>query len=114
MIKDSLSFVNCSLISLFSDAYTDVASNTNPGWSEVVTNETHASNSVKKTTNFLPFQLTSSIDITSKTTLHVDVWLAELPSAGAGLLIKLLDAANGPHEGNYTHPKASLTFHLNW
>ena len=42
-------------------------------------------------------------------TLHVDVWLPELPSAGAGLLIKILDAANGPHEGNSIYPIASLT-----
>lgn len=96
------------VISLYSDAYTNVGSNTTPGWGEVVTDATYASNSVKRTTNFLPFQLSAPIDITSKTTLHVDVWLAQLPSAGAGLLIKMLDAANGPHEGNYTHPMSSL------
>ncbi|HRJ53638.1 MAG TPA: glycoside hydrolase family 16 protein [Candidatus Thiothrix moscowensis] len=96
------------VISLYSDAYTSVGSNTTPGWGEVVTDATYASNSVKRTTNFLPFQLSAPIDITSKTTLHVDVWLAQLPSAGAGLLIKMLDAANGPHEGNYTHPMSSL------
>ena len=39
----------------------------------------------------------------------MDVWLPELPSAGAGLLIKVLDAANGPHEGNYIHPIANIT-----
>jgi len=96
-------------VSLYSDAYTDVASNTTPGWSEVVTDETFASNSVKKTTNFLPFALNAPIDIASMTTMHVDVWLPELPTAGAGLLIKLLDAANGPHEANYTYPVANLT-----
>jgi len=73
-----------------------------------VTDETYASNNVKKTTNFLPFALTSTIDITSQTTMHVDVWLPALPSAGAGLLIKVLDAANG-NEANYTHPVSSLT-----
>jgi len=97
------------VVSLYSDAYTDAASNTTPGWSEVVTDETYANNNVKKTTNFLPFALTAPIDISTQTTMHVDVWLPELPSAGAGLLIKLLDAANGPHEANYTHPVANLT-----
>ena len=96
------------VISLFSDAYTDVASNTNPGWDEGVTAETHASNAVLKTTNFLPFAITSPIDVTDHT-LHVDVWLPELPSAGAGLLIKILDAANGPNEGNSIYPIANIT-----
>jgi len=96
------------VISLFSDAYTDVASSTSPGWGEGVTAETHASNPVLKTTNFLPFAITTPIDITNHT-LHVDVWLPQLPSAGAGLLIKILDAANGPHEGNSIYPIASLT-----
>ena len=96
------------VISLFSDAYTDVSSNRNPGWGEVVTAETHASNEVLKTTNFVPFAITSPIDITAHT-LHVDIWLPQLPSSGAGLLIKILDAANGPHEGNYTHPIANIT-----
>ena len=96
------------VISLFSDAYTDVASSTSPGWNEDVTAETHANNPVLKTTNFLPFALTSAIDVTGQT-LHVDVWLPQLPSAGAGLLIKVLDAANGPNEGNYIHPIANIT-----
>ena len=96
------------VISLFSDAYTDVASSTSPGWGEVVTAETHATNPVLKTTNFLPFAITSAIDVTDHT-LHVDVWLPELPSAGAGLLIKILDAANGPHEGNSIYPIANIT-----
>jgi hypothetical protein len=39
----------------------------------------------------------------------VDIWLPQLPSSGAGLLIKILDEANGPHEGNYTHPIANIT-----
>ena len=99
---------SADVISLFSDAYTDIASNTNPGWSEIVTAETHASNAVLKTTNFLPFAITSTIDITDHT-LHVDVWLPELPSAGVGLLIKILDAVNGPHEGNSTYPIANIT-----
>lgn len=96
------------VISLFSDTYTDITSNRNPGWSEVVTAETHASNEVLKTTNFVPFAIATPIDITDHT-LHVDVWLPQLPSAGAGLLIKILDQANGPHEGNYTYPIANIT-----
>ena len=96
------------VISLFSDTYTDITSNRNPGWTEVVTAETHASNEVLKTTNFVPFAITTPIDITDHT-LHVDVWLPQLPSAGAGLLIKILDEANGPHEGNYTYPIANIT-----
>jgi len=99
---------SADVISLFSDAYTDVASSTSPGWNEVVTAETHAANPVLKTTNFLPFAITSAIDVTDHT-LHVDVWLPELPSAGAGLLIKILDAANGPHEGNSIYPIANIT-----
>ena len=96
------------VISLFSDAYTDITSNRSPGWGEVVTAETHASNEVLKTTNFVPFTFTSPIDITGHT-LHVDVWLPQLPSSGAGLLIKILDAANGPHEGNFIYPVANIT-----
>ncbi|MGB1393655.1 MAG: carbohydrate binding domain-containing protein [Flavobacteriaceae bacterium] len=96
------------VISLFSDAYTDVTSNINPGWGEVVAAETHASNDVFKTTNFVPFAISSPIDITGHN-FHVDVWLPQLPSSGAGLLIKILDAANGPHEGNYTYPIANIT-----
>lgn len=100
---------SADVTSLYSDAYTDVGSNTTPGWSEDVTEEEHASNNVYKTTNFLPFALTSPIDITPHNTMHVDVWLNALPGAGAGLLIKLLDAANGPHEAHYTVPIGSLT-----
>ncbi|MDC1355514.1 carbohydrate binding domain-containing protein [Flavobacteriaceae bacterium] len=99
---------SADVISLFSDAYTDEASSTNPGWNEAVTAETHASNAVLKTTNFLPFAITTPIDVTDHT-LHVDVWLPELPSAGAGLLIKILDAANGPNEGNSIYPIANIT-----
>ncbi len=99
-----------NVTSLYSDAYTDVASSTTPGWSEVVAQEMHASNNVYKTTNFLPFALTNPIDITSRTTLHVDVWLPTLPSAGAGLLIKLLDTSGTPdNEAHYTHSKANMT-----
>ncbi|MGB4743841.1 MAG: T9SS type A sorting domain-containing protein, partial [Flavobacteriaceae bacterium] len=96
------------VISLFSDAYTDVASNRNPGWGEVVSAETHASNEVLKTTNFIPFTISTPIDITGHT-LHVDVWLPQLPSTGSGLLIKILDAANGPHEGNFIYSVANIT-----
>ena len=96
------------VISLFSDAYTDVASNRNPGWGEFVAAETHASNEVLKTTNFIPFAIATPIDITGHT-LHVDVWLPQLPSSGAGLLIKILDAANGPHEGNFIYSVANIT-----
>lgn len=96
------------VISVFSDAYTDVASNRNPSWGEVVTAETHASNEVLKTTNFVPFAIATPIDVTDHT-FHVDVWLPQLPSAGAGLLIKILDEANGPHEGNYIYPIADIT-----
>ena len=96
------------VISLFSDAYTDVASNRNPGWGEVVAAETHASNEVLKTTNFIPFAIATPIDITGHT-LHVDVWLPQLPSSGAGLLIKILDKANGPHEGNFIYSVANIT-----
>jgi len=60
------------VISLFSDAYTDVTSNINPGWGEVVAAETHASNDVFKTTNFVPFAISSPIDITGHN-FHVDV-----------------------------------------
>jgi hypothetical protein len=58
---------SADVISLFSDAYTDVASSTSPGWNEVVTAETHAANPVLKTTNFLPFAITSAIDVTDHT-----------------------------------------------
>ena len=95
--------------SLYSDAYSDVASNTTPGWTENVVEEMHAGNNVYKTTNFLPFAITTPIDITPHNTMHVDIWLENLPAAGAGLLIKLLDAANGPHEANYTYPVGSIT-----
>ena len=95
--------------SLYSDAYTDVASNTTPGWSEDVTEEVHAGNNVYKTTNFLPFAISPTIDITTRVNIHVDIWLETLPSAGAGLLIKLLDAANGPHEANFTYPITAIT-----
>ena len=96
------------VISLFSDTYTDVASNRNPDWGEVVAAETHASNEVLRTTNFVPFAIATPIDITGHT-LHVDVWLPQLPSTGSGLLIKILDAANGPHEGNFIYPVANIT-----
>lgn len=94
--------------SLFSDTYTDVASNMTPGWGEVITPEMHASNNVIKTTNFLPFAISPTIDITPHDTMHIDLWLENLPAAGAGLLIKVLDAANGT-EANYIHPNSSIT-----
>lgn len=80
-----------NVISLYSNAYTNVASSTNPGWGETVTEETIAGNAVKKTPNFLPFALTSSIDITGKTKLHYDIWVSKKPTTGAGVLVKLVN-----------------------
>ena len=97
-----------NVISLYSDAYTNVASNKAPGWGENNAEESYASNNVMRSENFLPFALDASIDISSKDKLHVDVWLDPLPAAGAGLLIKLLATENGPNEGNFIYEKTNL------
>jgi len=90
------------VISIFSDAYTDVAeTNFNPNWgqSTVVTTETIAGNATLKYANF-NFQGTtfgSVQDASSMTHLHVDVW-----TLGPDIDIRPISIATGERAYNVT------------
>ncbi len=89
------------VISLFSDAYTDVPVDTwRTDWSSAVLNDiTIEGNATKKysTLDFVGIETAANqLDITDMTHLHVDVWSADFTSFG----IKLVDyGANGAYAG---------------
>ena len=91
--------------SIYSDAYTDVASNPNPGWSEVSNDETIAGNTVKKSENFSPFDLSSAIDVSRRTTFHVDVWSE---TGEVNILVKLVPSSGAANEGLQTITKDNI------
>ncbi|APZ46231.1 hypothetical protein BW723_07945 [Polaribacter reichenbachii] len=70
------------VISIFSDAYTDLAATWNPGWgqSTVLADETIASNPVKKysSLNFTGIEPTAgTVDATSMTHINLDYWTSD-------------------------------------
>lgn len=79
-------------ISLFSDAYTDLAATWNPNWGQttVVTDETIASNLLKKYENFNYSGVEptgGTIDASSMTYINLDYWTSD----ATDLKIKLVD-----------------------
>lgn len=74
-----------SVISLFSNAYTDVAgTNWNPNWNQttVVTDVQIAANATKKYTNFnyQGTELTPAVNVTTMNYLHIDLWTPSMTS----------------------------------
>jgi len=95
------------VISLFSNAYTDVTVDTwNPGWqwsTAVVEDVQVAGDDVKKYTslNFVGIEFTSqTIDATNMTHFHLDFWTPDPAEAPAELKIQLVDfGADGLYDG---------------
>lgn len=89
------------VISLFSDAYTDVTVDTwRTDWSQAnLTEETIAGDAVKKYTalNFVGIEtVTSTIDASGMTHFHIDVWSEDITT----FKIKLVDfGADGAYDG---------------
>ncbi|WP_201288842.1 Ig-like domain-containing protein [Polaribacter septentrionalilitoris] len=79
------------VISIFSDAYTNVAgTNLNPGWGQatVVTQETIAGNNTLKYTglNYQGIEIGSAQDVTGMTHLHIDYFTTNSTSLNAFLI----------------------------
>lgn len=90
-----------NVLSLFSDAYTDLTVDTfSAGWDSAdVSDETVTADAVKRYTNlvYAGIEFTSApIDASSMDTLHLDVWTPD----AASLSVKLVDfGANGTYQG---------------
>ncbi|WP_428276700.1 hypothetical protein [Candidatus Palauibacter sp.] len=104
------------VISIFSDAYTDVAVDTwSASWDQAdVEDVVIEGDTVKKYTNltFAGIEFTSrTIDAESMTHLHVDVWTPDPTDAPAAFRVKLVDfGADGAHGGgDDTEHEVSLT-----
>jgi hypothetical protein len=93
-----------NVISLFSNAYTDLAgTNWNPGWGQatVYSEVMVAGNTTKKyeNLNFQGAEPASTINATAATFLHVDVWTPTTPSP-VNFRIKLVDyGTDGTYQG---------------
>ena len=88
------------VISIFSDAYTDVAATWNPNWgqSTTVTDEVIASNNVKKykSFNFSGIEPSATIDVNSHSSIKLDYWTAD----AATIKVKLRDyGADNAYDG---------------
>ena len=88
------------VISIFSDAYTDVAlGEIDPGWSPgVLSTIDFAGNNVWKITNceFLAVTQYAGIDFSEMDKLHIDYWTPD--TAGALVNIKIVDTATGAEQ----------------
>ncbi|MDC1195643.1 T9SS type A sorting domain-containing protein, partial [Flavobacteriaceae bacterium] len=88
------------VISIFSDAYTDVAlGEIDPSWSPgILTTLDFAGNSVWKITNcdFLAVTQYAGIDFSEMDKLHIDYWTPD--TAGSLLNIKIVDTASGAEQ----------------
>lgn len=95
------SFSQGDVISIFSDAYTNVAgSNLNPDWGQAtaVSEEAIAGNNtlVYQGLNYQGLELASSQDVSAMTTLHLDFWSANSTELNVFLI------SPGPIETPYT------------
>ncbi len=95
------SFNSANVISVFSDAYTNVAgSDLNPNWGQatVVTQEPVAGNNTLVYTglNYQGLQLGSNQNVSGMTTLHLDFWTANSTA------LKVFLISPGPIETPYT------------
>ena len=89
------------VISIFSDAYTDVAATWNPNWNQstTVTDEVIASNNVKKykSFNYSGIEPSATIDVNSHSSIKIDYWTAD----AATIKVKLRDyGANNTYDAN--------------
>ncbi len=94
-------YAPADVISIFSDAYTNVAgTNLNPGWGQatVVTQETIAGNNtlVYKGLNYQGIELGSSQNVSGMTHLHLDFWTANSTA------LQVFIISPGPVETAYT------------
>ncbi len=90
------------VISIFSDAYSNQASNLNPDWGQAtsVSEESIAGNNtlVYRGLNYQGLELGSSLDVSSMTHLHLDYWTANSTTLNTFLI------SDGPVETPYTMP----------
>jgi len=105
-----------SVISLFSDAYTDVPIDTwSADWDSAdVEDVVIDSDNMKKYTNvlFAGIEFTSNtIDASSMTHFHMDVWTPDATNAPSVLKVKIVDfGANGVWDGGGDDVEHELTF----
>lgn len=101
-----------NVISLFSNAYTDLANtNWNPGWGQttVYSEVMIAGDATKKyeNLNYQGAEPAATINATSATTLHIDIWT---PTSGTVFRVKLVDfGANGVFGGDDTEHELTFT-----
>lgn len=98
------------VLSIFSDAYTDVAATWNPDWSQstIVSDELIASNNVKKykNFNFSGIDLQSTISKSSYNSIKLDYWTADAEN----IKVKLRDyGANGVYDTNGDDVEQEIT-----
>lgn len=91
---------SADVLSIFSDAYTDVSATWNPSWgqSTAVTDEVIASNNLKKykSFNFSGIEPSSTISKSSYNSIKLDYWTAD----AANIKVKLRDyGPNGTYDG---------------
>ena len=103
-----------SVVSIFSDAYTDIASTFAPNWgqSTVSTEETIAGNAVKKLANFnyvgidLGEDVSNRVSVAGVTHVTFDYWTPN----GTTLKLKLVDyGADGAYAGDLYQPIVTVT-----
>lgn len=103
-----------SVVSIFSDAYTDITSTFAPNWgqSTVSTEETIAGNAVKKLVNLnfvgidLGEDVSNRVSIAGVTHVTFDYWTPN----GTALKLKLVDyGADGAHAGDLYQPIVTVT-----
>ncbi|WP_405564831.1 T9SS type A sorting domain-containing protein [Polaribacter sp. Asnod6-C07] len=102
------------VISIFSDAYTDLAATWNPGWgqSTVLADETIASNPVKKysSLNFTGIEPTAgTIDATSMTHINLDYWTSDAAEIKFKLVDYKGDGAWGADNSEFEVTKTTTT-----
>ena len=118
---------SANVISMYSDAYTNVPVNTwNTGWQFSTAQQSFiqvaGNNTIRyKNLNFVGVEFTSPvINAAAMTTFHLDIWTPETINAGSQFKIKLVDfGANGVYAGGddseheITIPASSLSSQ-NW
>ena len=118
---------SANVISMYSDAYTNVPINTwNTGWQFSTAQQSFiqiaGNNTIRyKSLNFVGVEFTSPvINATAMTTFHLDIWTPDAVNAGTQFKIKLVDfGANGVYSGGddseheITVPASSLSSQ-NW
>ena len=107
-----------NVISVFSDSYTNVASDLNPNWGQatVVTQTPIAGNNTLKYTglNYQGLQLNSSLNVSGMTFLHIDYYTANSSVLNAYLIstgpVEKAKALSVPTTSGWNSIEIPLTF----